>query len=383
MRKVIMWNMVTLDGFFERPKPWEIDWHEYAWGDELEQFGLDQTKSAGTLLFGRVTYEGMAAYWMTALGKTAAFMNSVPKIVFSKTLERADWNNSRLVRSSAEEEVAKLKQQTAEKDMFIFGSATLSSALTRSGLIDEYRRRNPSLPTRLASFDTPTNSRSPAEQRWALPEKIQTSGKERDEGSRLAAGRQEPVHERGRADLVVRELHHDVEVFQLEIVGERMLRIVPGRDALERVPLNGEAGAHASPFGGALHDPLPNELQAVSIRVPQTSTRKGLPRRQVEIETRRMSVAAALHVWKMGADVGLVRALVLREPHVAVNAEHRSADGPRVGSEVGIDGLQRLGEVADEAQDRRFDIPFVALFVGLEPVPAVVTLEFGQKPKEI
>jgi dihydrofolate reductase len=63
MRKVIVWNMVTLDGYFEGPKPWEIDWHESVWGEELERFSLDQAKEVGALLFGRVTYEGMASYW--------------------------------------------------------------------------------------------------------------------------------------------------------------------------------------------------------------------------------------------------------------------------------------------------------------------------------
>lgn len=138
MRKLIMWNMVTLDGYFEGPKSWEIDWHEYTWGEELEQFSLEQAKSVGMLLFGRVTYEGMAAYWTTAKGETADFMNSVSKVVFSRTLKKADWNNTRLVRGSAEEEVPKLKQQPG-KDLYIFGSANLSSTLTRHGLIDEYR----------------------------------------------------------------------------------------------------------------------------------------------------------------------------------------------------------------------------------------------------
>ena len=138
MRRVIMWNMVTLDGFFEGPKSWDIDWHEYVWGDELEQFSLEQSKSIGMLLFGRVTYQGMAAYWSTAKGETADFMNTVPKAVFSRTLERADWSNTRLVKSNAEEEVVKMKQQPG-KDLFIFGSANLSSTLMRHGLIDEYR----------------------------------------------------------------------------------------------------------------------------------------------------------------------------------------------------------------------------------------------------
>src|SRR5204863_5935710 len=86
MRKVITWNMMTLDGFFEGPNKWEIDWHEYVWGSELEQLAIEQSREVGALLFGRVTYEGMASYWATATGETgeiADFMNSVPKIVFS------------------------------------------------------------------------------------------------------------------------------------------------------------------------------------------------------------------------------------------------------------------------------------------------------------
>lgn len=138
MRNVIMWNMVTLDGYFEGRKSWEIDWHEDVWGDELERFSLDQAKDVGMLLFGRVTYEGMAAYWTTATGEIADFMNSVRKIVFSRTLEKADWNNTRLVRGNAEDEVAKLKQEPG-KDLYIFGSADLSASLARRGLIDEYR----------------------------------------------------------------------------------------------------------------------------------------------------------------------------------------------------------------------------------------------------
>jgi dihydrofolate reductase len=90
------------------------------------------------LLFGRVTYQGMAAYWSSATGETADFMNNVPKVVFSRTLERAEWNNTRLVKANAEEEVAQLKQQPG-KELFIFGSANLSAALMRHGLIDEYR----------------------------------------------------------------------------------------------------------------------------------------------------------------------------------------------------------------------------------------------------
>lgn len=133
-----MWNLVTLDGFFEGRKSWEIDWHEYVWGEELERFSVEQSKSIGMLLFGRVTYEGMAGYWSTQKGQIADFMNSIPKIVFSKTLESADWNNTRLVKGKPEEEVARLKKHLG-KDLYIFGSANLSATLTEHGLIDEYR----------------------------------------------------------------------------------------------------------------------------------------------------------------------------------------------------------------------------------------------------
>ena len=138
MRKVIVWNMMTLDGYFEGPKPWEIDWHEYVWGEELERFSLDQAQEVGTLLFGRKTYEGMAGYWSTATGEVAEFMNSIPKVVFSNTLETAGWSKTRLVKGSAEEELARLKQEPG-KDLFIFGSAKLTGSLRKQGLIDEYR----------------------------------------------------------------------------------------------------------------------------------------------------------------------------------------------------------------------------------------------------
>jgi dihydrofolate reductase len=138
MRKLIVWNMVTLDGYFEGPKPWEIDWHDDAWGEELKRFSLDQLQEVGALLFGRKTYEGMAGYWPTAKGETAELMNSLPKAVFSHTLETAEWSNTRLVKGSAEEEVARLKQEPG-KDLFIFGSADLTGSLAQQGLIDEYR----------------------------------------------------------------------------------------------------------------------------------------------------------------------------------------------------------------------------------------------------
>ena len=138
MRRLVMWNLQTLDGCFEGNEPWDLDFHEAAWGDELQQFSLEQAKEVGTRLFGRATYEGMASYWTTATGPIADFMNEVPKVVFSRTLDAATWNNTRLVRRDAADEVAELKRGEG-KDLFVFGSAKLCDSLMRRGLFDELR----------------------------------------------------------------------------------------------------------------------------------------------------------------------------------------------------------------------------------------------------
>jgi len=138
MRRLIVWNLVSLDGFFEGQKSWELDWHEDVWGEELERLSIEQLKTADMLLFGRLTYQGMASHWPSATGEVADMMNNIPKVVFSRTLEKPEWAHTRLVRADAQDEVAKLKQQSG-KDLFIFGSADLTSTLMRHDLIDEYR----------------------------------------------------------------------------------------------------------------------------------------------------------------------------------------------------------------------------------------------------
>jgi len=138
VRKLIMWNIVTLDGYFEGTTPWDLAWHDYIWGEELEQLSIEQSKSTGMLLFGRLTYQGMADYWQKAEGEIADFMNTVPKAVFSRTLKEVNWNNTRLITSDTEQAVAKLKQEPGN-DLYIYGSANLSAGFMKAGLIDEYR----------------------------------------------------------------------------------------------------------------------------------------------------------------------------------------------------------------------------------------------------
>lgn len=138
MRKLIMWNIITLDGYFEGEKSWDLPFHETVWGPELHQLSVEQLKSADYLVFGRVTFEGMAAHWKKAEGEIAALMNAIPKIVISRTLNSADWNNSTLIKKNVVAELKKLKAG-GNKDMYVFGSAYLSETLVEENLFDEYR----------------------------------------------------------------------------------------------------------------------------------------------------------------------------------------------------------------------------------------------------
>jgi dihydrofolate reductase len=140
MRKVIVSIMVTLDGYFEGPTK-EIDWHNV--DEEFNEYAINLLNSVDVLLFGRITYELMASYWPTPSATTndpivAEKMNSLHKIVFSTTLQKADWNNTRLVKERIAEEILKLKHQPG-KDFVIFGSGSIVSTFTHLGLIDEYR----------------------------------------------------------------------------------------------------------------------------------------------------------------------------------------------------------------------------------------------------
>jgi len=138
MRKLIMWNIITLDGYFEGKQKWDLSFHNAIWGQELEKLSIEQLHSADFLVFGRVTYEGMEAYWIKEKGEIADLMNRIPKLVFSRTLKSADWNNSILINENANEAIKKLKLKGG-KDMYVFGSANLSENFISDNLFDEYR----------------------------------------------------------------------------------------------------------------------------------------------------------------------------------------------------------------------------------------------------
>ncbi len=138
MGKLIQWNLISLDGYFEGAQSWALDWHNYAWGDELREFSNEQLQTAAMLLFGRITYEGMASHWKTAKGADAGLMNKLPKAVVSNSLKQADWNNTRVLSGDPVKAVTDLKA-SVDGNIFVFGSGNLSAALFEAGLFDEYR----------------------------------------------------------------------------------------------------------------------------------------------------------------------------------------------------------------------------------------------------
>lgn len=139
MRKIIVSEMVTLDGFFSGPAG-EIDWHVV--DEQFNEYAIALLDRIDLMLYGRLTYELMAGYWPSPDGLRddpiiAGKMNATPKVVFSRTLHKADWSNARLVKDNLVQEVARLKQQPG-KDIVIYGSGSLVSTLTQHRLIDEY-----------------------------------------------------------------------------------------------------------------------------------------------------------------------------------------------------------------------------------------------------
>ncbi|MGI8952692.1 MAG: dihydrofolate reductase family protein [Chitinophagaceae bacterium] len=139
MRKIIVSNFISLDGYFEGQNN-ELDW--FVVGEEFFDFARKQlVDEVDTILFGRITYQMMASYWPDAKDNDPVItdkMNALTKIVFSKTLDKVEWNNSKLIKGNIKEEINKLKQQPG-KNIVIFGSGEIVTALTDLGLIDEYR----------------------------------------------------------------------------------------------------------------------------------------------------------------------------------------------------------------------------------------------------
>ena len=138
MRKVVAAELISVDGIMESPERWAFAYSN----DEMEEANASGMAASDALLIGRVTYEGMVAYWPNQPGGTSMvdYINSAPKYVVSTTLEEPlEWNNSTLIDGNEfAEEIAELKRQSG-KDITILGSGALVRSLLREGLLDELR----------------------------------------------------------------------------------------------------------------------------------------------------------------------------------------------------------------------------------------------------
>src|SRR5688572_24077028 len=150
MRKVVLAMMVTLDGFAVGPKE-EMDWlppfnDEALWKDIHEEM-WSQLRSVDTLLLGRVTYKIWETYWPAAATNPSStrsdiefsrYADRTQKVVFSKTLEKVEWKNTRLVKGNIAEEIAKMKRQPG-KNLALVGGPGIAQTFMKLGLIDEYQ----------------------------------------------------------------------------------------------------------------------------------------------------------------------------------------------------------------------------------------------------
>ncbi|HEU5262831.1 MAG TPA: dihydrofolate reductase family protein [Gemmatimonadales bacterium] len=143
MRKLVVFNQVTLDGYFADVRG-DMSWaHKDANDAEWNAFLAENASGGGVLLFGRITYELMASYWPTPQALTnapvvAERMNGMQKVVFSRTLDKASWQNTTLVNGDIVAAVRRMKNEPGP-GMAILGSGSIVSQLTQVGLIDEYQ----------------------------------------------------------------------------------------------------------------------------------------------------------------------------------------------------------------------------------------------------
>jgi dihydrofolate reductase len=137
MRRVVLQMGVTADGYVAGPGG-EGDWGLAPEHPDVRAWKVASLHQVGTHIMGRVTFEQMAAHWPSATGDYAAFMNDLPKVVFSKTLPAAGWAGTRIARGDLTAEIAALKEEPGGEIM-AHGGARFVQALSRDGLIDEYR----------------------------------------------------------------------------------------------------------------------------------------------------------------------------------------------------------------------------------------------------
>jgi dihydrofolate reductase len=143
MPRLTVFNHISIDGRFTDANGDMSFAHNEKQDAEWDDFVAGNATGGGMLLFGRITYELMASFWPTpiaaeAMPLVAERMNNLPKIVFSRTIKRASWNNTKLVKNDMTVEIRKLKKEAGE-DMVVLGSGSIVSQLAQESLIDEYQ----------------------------------------------------------------------------------------------------------------------------------------------------------------------------------------------------------------------------------------------------
>jgi dihydrofolate reductase len=138
----MVFNSVTVDGYFT-DKNNDMSWAHAQSDPEWDEFVADNAKSGGELMFGRVTYQMMESFWPTpaaakSFPEVAEGMNTAPKVVFSRTMDKASWNNTRLLKGDLIEEVKNLKKESGDH-LVMMGSGSIIAQLAPAGLIDEYQ----------------------------------------------------------------------------------------------------------------------------------------------------------------------------------------------------------------------------------------------------
>src|SRR5881296_3727018 len=141
MRRLVVFNNVTLDGYFTDSNN-DMSWAHKNADEEWNRFTAENASGGGVLLFGRKTYDLMVSFWPTKqayemMPTVAEQMNELPKVVFSRSMDKASWNNTKLIKDNIADEVRKMKNESGD-NMVIMGSGSIVSQLTQEGLIDEY-----------------------------------------------------------------------------------------------------------------------------------------------------------------------------------------------------------------------------------------------------
>jgi len=140
VNKVVASEMISLDGYFAGPDG-ELDWHYV--DDEFNAYATELLDAASVLVFGRVTYQLMADFWPSDQAQqvdpeTALRMNRLPKVVFSRSMKRAEWAPTEVKSGDLGAEIDRLRQG-AVGNVLVLGSGQILSALAELGLVDEYR----------------------------------------------------------------------------------------------------------------------------------------------------------------------------------------------------------------------------------------------------